>query len=135
MVHPHAHILLRPRLQRGYCANCVSTCTFPRPFFLPLLLDHIKQNLYRNKVSLPPLVKDHPLFSLPQPLWGYYEDCEQMFNLFLKPYPKLTENRRPGDNYSLKENATGVCFSSKDLIFRRVSPTCFQMKPRACPCL
>lgn len=50
--------------------------------------------------SLPPLVKDHLLLSLPQALWGYYEDYKQLFNLSLKPYPKVTENRKSGGNYS-----------------------------------
>lgn len=52
-----------------------------------------------------------------------------MFNLFLKPHPNLIESRRPEGNYSLKENATSVCFSSMVPTFQRVSLTYFPIKP------
>ena len=49
------------------CKLCVRVPCY-LAFFLPLLLDDVKQILYHNKVSFPPRVKDYPLLSLPQPI-------------------------------------------------------------------
>lgn len=60
-------------------------------------------------------------------LWGLWAT----FNLFLKWYPNLRENRRLGGNYSFKENATSTCFSSKDSTFPRVLPAYFRWNHEA----
>lgn len=96
------------------CTLCVYVYLSPWPSFYLCFWRALSKSF--TITSLPPQVKDHLLLSLPQPLQGYYEDYEQLFNLSLKPYPKLTENRKSGGNYSFS-----VCFCSKDPTFQSVT--------------